>query len=134
MLLSCNILNGVASVNDFEFAQQIEFFEGDPVTVYIQLIDATKDRGADFNRKGRRYVPAAGAVMTVVITNIDDDKTYTKVATQPFSGDLSIWSFNISAANDIKGTPNLKLTLTEGSTVHRSFIKAAIRVSSLTMP
>ncbi len=134
MLLSAFFLNDVANVNSFDYVQQVELFEGDPITVYIQLVDSTKDRTSEFNRKGRRYTPSDGASMSVVITNIDDDKTYTKTATQPFSGDLSIWSFNISASDDVKGTPNLKLTLTEGSTIHRSFIKAAIRVSSLTMP
>lgn len=132
MLLSARFLSNVASVNIFDWVQPIEFNEGDPVTVYLQLVDASLDKEVQGWKPvvaGRRYVPASGATLQVIVQNIDDAKTLTKVATQPFpTTDPSIWSFSIAATDQVAGTVSLTLVLTEGGTVRRGLIKAAIRV------
>lgn len=137
MLLGARFMNDVASVNVFDWVQQVEMTEGDgPVTVTFQLIDKSVDR-EDLGWKplaaGRRYVPASGATMQVILKNIADSKTLTKVATQPFpTTDPSIWQFQIAAADAVKGTVSLTIALTEGATVRRAMVPAAIRAYSNT--
>jgi len=132
MLLSSRFLDNVSSVNSFDFVDKVEFFSGDQATVTLQLIDASLDKeNAGFRplTAGRRFVPASGATLQVILKNLDDAKTYTKVASQPFpTTDPSIWQFSISAADAVSGTVSLQLTLTEGAVIRRSLIKAALRV------
>jgi hypothetical protein len=99
--------------------------EGDPVTVFVQLIDASLDKAVG----GRRYMPASGATLQVVLMNIDTAKTYTKNASQPYpTSDPSIWSISIAAADLVRGTVNAQLVLTEGAVIRRGLLPAAIRV------
>lgn len=131
MILSARILASVGSVNDFCYTQQIKFVEGDQLDVYIQLIDAAKMDVADqWKPSGMRFMPAAGATLSVTIDNIDDAKKIARPATQPFPLDPSIWKFTIMASDGIKGTQNLKLALTQGGVVTRGLVKSVLRVSS----
>lgn len=137
MLLRARFMNNVASVNQFDWVQQVEMSEGDgPVTVTFQLIDSSVDRedqGWKPNVAGRRYVPAAGATLQVVLKNIDDAKTLTKVASQAYpTTDPSVWSFQIASTDPVKGTISLALILTESAKVTRGLVPAAIRVYSNT--
>lgn len=132
MILSSRFLANVCNVNDFDYGETVcEFTEGDAVTVYIQLIDAHKDDSKDgYQPAGRRFVPAAGATLSVVIENIDSAKKVTRAASQPFAGDPSIWSFPIYATDKIRGTATLRLVLAEGVKVTRGKVLAAFRVQS----
>lgn len=133
MLLSARFLNDVASVNSFEPADAAEFTEGDATYVYFQLIDLTLDRQADgFEPAGRRYVPAVGATLQCVIESIDDAKTVTRLADQPFAQDGSIWRVQILSSDTIRGTANLRLRLTEGSTTRTGLVKSGFRIHSAT--
>lgn len=128
MRLSCRILADVAGVNQFRVANQCEFTEGDSLTVYIQLFDATTD--TDFVPSGRRYVPAVGATLQVVLNSIDSAKKITRSATLAYPDrDESIWSFTITGTDKVRGTVHLKLTLTEGDTVKTGNVMGALRVS-----
>ncbi len=125
MLLSARWLQNVSTVNDWDFCDKVEFSEGDPVTVYLQLTDVSRDKPL-----GRRYVPEDDSTLQVTITNLDNAKAYAKTATQPYpTTDPSIWSFSISANDAVKGTPSIQLMLTEGAVVRRVLLKAAIRVA-----
>lgn len=130
MLLSARILKDVAGVNSFEYTNTVgEMTEGDSQTLYIQLIDASLDTpGQGFNPNGRRYVPASGATLSLVFGNIDDAKKVMRAATQPFPGDLSIWSVSILSTDKLRGTVSLSLTLTEGVKVTRGRIANALSV------
>lgn len=131
MVLSARFLADVGGVNAFAQVRNVEFTAGDTLTVYLQLIDSSKDLAADgFRPGGRRYVPAAGASLAVTINNVDDSKKITRLASQPFAGDSSIWSFTIMATDPIVGTADLRLVLTEGSTVTKGRVDAALRVQS----
>jgi hypothetical protein len=129
MLLSARVLEDVSTVNNFKVAADVEWTEGDPVTFYIQLIDASVDTAkCGYNPPGRRYMPAAGATLEVVFENIDDSKEVTKTATNPFATDTSIWAISILSSNTIRGTPQMRLTLTESTVVRRGVVKNAIRI------
>jgi hypothetical protein len=131
MLLSARLLNHYANINQFEQALQLEFTEGDPVTVYLQLVDLTKNK-ENKPLTGMRYVPASGSTLSVVIKSVDGTKTLTKTATNPEAGDRSVWSFSLSSTDSVKGTVSLQLTLTEGAVVKRGRVDNALMAYPLT--
>lgn len=130
MRLSARMLDNVSSVNSFAYVDQVEFTEGDATRVYFQLIDVTQDKGAQgFKPAGRRYMPAAGATLSVTLENIDDDKAITRAASQYSALDPSIWYVTIMATDVIRGTVNLALALTQSSVVTRGRVEAAVAIS-----
>lgn len=123
------MLNNVQSVNSFEWADEVEFTKGDSVNVYFQLIDASLDKAVKgFSPAGRRYVPAAGATLSVKLDNINDAIAITRAATQPYATDGSIWMLTVLATDVIIGTCALALTLTEGAKTTRGRVEAAVLV------
>jgi hypothetical protein len=131
MLLSVRPLNNVVGVNDFESVDHLEFTEGDGPSLFFQLIDLSKDRSEQgFLPAGRRYMPATGATLQVTFDNLDDAKVVTKTATQPFSGDPSIWRVDLMSTDPVSGTVRAKFALTEGVVVRRAVLDAALRVRS----
>lgn len=132
MLLSARILNNVASINSFEWADEAEFTQGDTVDIYFQLIDASLDKAVrGYQPAGRRYMPAAGATLSCKLDNIDDNIALTRAASQPFPLDPSIWKMNVLAADKIVGTCALVLTLTETDPkITRGRVEAAVLIRS----
>jgi len=132
MLLSARILEDVASVNSFEYAAQANWTEGDSLTLYIQLIDASLNTSRQgFEPVGRRYMPPAGSTLVVKLENIDDSKVVTRNAVQPFPEDASIWAIPILPTDKVRGAPQMRLILTEpGPKVTTGIVKNAIKVAS----
>lgn len=131
MLLSARVLKDVNNVNSFQHDLLLTWMQGDTLDVYLQLIDASLDRADQgFNPGGRRFCPEAGATLQVVLENLDDAKKITRMATQPFPLDASIWKVSIAASDGIKGTPQLRLVLTEGTKVTRGMGKLLFRIQS----
>lgn len=131
MLLSARMLNDVASVNSFEYADQASWFEGDATYMYFQLIDASLDTDMKgFNPAGRRYMPPALTTLSVQIQNIDTAKVINRLATQPYPEDASIWRIQILATDAIHGAPQLLLTLTEPTRTLKGLVKNAVRIHS----
>lgn len=128
MLLRARMLNAVASVNAYEVAEQVQFTQGDTVDIYFQLIDATLDPAPKFIPAGRRYMPAAGALLSVKLDNIDDNIAITRSAVQPFANDPSIWKVSVLGTDAIVGTCALVLTLTESGKVTRGRTEAAVEI------
>jgi hypothetical protein len=128
MLLSCRFLDNVCGANSFEYRPQLRFSEGDGPEIYIQLIDATLDRSeAGFNPGGRRYVPPTGAILQVTLDNINSANVVTRVATQPFPGDASIWKIQLLPTDKVVGTVALRLALTaNGKTVSGKVMNALL--------
>lgn len=122
MLLSAVLLENVGGVNTFTTSKQIQFTQGDSLSVYLQLVDLNKNL---------RYIPEENALLDIVLQNIDSSKQTVKPAIQPFSGDRSIWQFDILSSDQISGGTTLLLTLTEGLKVTRGSLKMALNVSPL---
>ncbi len=130
MLLGARLLSGVSSVNAFDFVSTVEATQGEAFDVYLQLIDKQRHTQAQgYDPAGLRYMPASGATLTVQVLNLDASKQLTRVASQPYAQDDSIWKFSILATDPVKGTVNLKLTLTEGAVVRTAYLQAALSVS-----
>jgi hypothetical protein len=131
MLLSARTLYAVSDVNSWDSSGlEVKFTEGDTLDVYLVLIDAGKDQ--DNKPRGRRYVPASGATLSVIIKSVDDSKTLTKTATQPFSNDGSIWKFTVNGTDALKGTYSLQLVLTQSSVATYGFVSNALSIISKT--
>jgi len=131
MLLSARFLNDVANVNSFEYAQVGQFTEGEASSVYFQLIDASVDGALKgFSPAGRRYIPATGATLSVVVNSIDDSVKITRAATNPFPDDRSIWKLDFLSTDKITGTASLQLTLTEGAVIRKGLVKNGLRIAS----
>ena len=134
MLLSARFLTDVADVNSWSTIPQLKMGEGEALTVYIQLVDIARDRAEQgFVPAGRRFVPASGATLQVVLQNINGAKVATKNATLAFSGaDNSIWTFSILSTDSVVGTVGVQLVLTESGKVTKGFLQAAILSQPLT--
>lgn len=129
MLLSARMLSDVGGVNNFDVTDAVRFSVGDAPAVYFQLIDESLDRTSQgYNPPGRRYMPAALAELEVVLDNIDTAKVVTRDATQPFPLDPSIWMIQLMSTDQVAGTVNLRLKLTEGAVVTRGGVKRALLV------
>jgi hypothetical protein len=130
MLLSARFLNDVSSVNSFEVAQVGQFTKGEAASVYFQLVDLSVDGALKgFAPAGRRYIPATGATLSVVVNSIDNAKKITRVATNPFPDDRSIWKLDFLTTDTVSGTLSLQLTLTEGSVVRKGLVKNGLRIA-----
>jgi len=129
MLLSCRILQDAVTVNSFEYASQVSWTEGSPQVVTFQLIDASLDTSIQgFNPPGRRYMPDSGATLQVTLESIDEAKRVTKTAYNPFASDTSIWAISILSTDTIRGAPQMRLVLTEGSDVTYGLAKCSIKI------
>lgn len=97
--------------------------------MYLQLIDSSLDRPEQgFSPAGRRYVPAVGSSLTVLFENIDDLKKLSRVAVQPFPLDGSIWKVSILSTDPLRGTPQIRLALSESGVTTRGLLKNCIRI------
>lgn len=131
MLLSARLLNNVSNVNSFDVSLQTKFTEGDSQTIFIQLIDLNKDPEAK-PLSGKRFVPATGATLNVVFKSNDTSKTVTKIATNPFPGDLSIFSFSVLPVDNLKGSWSILLALSQGGVVTNGRVDNAILIQPIT--
>ncbi len=132
MRLSAIFLTDVGGVNIFQESQQFEMTQGDAATVYIQLRDLSVQTAFQgYKNPGRRYMPAAGALLTVQIDTLNNANVaaLTKTCVQPFPEDPSIWRFTILPTDPVAGTKRLKLTLTEGANVSVGIVNAGLLVT-----
>lgn len=128
MNLSIQMLTSVANVNNFDYATEVKMTKGNAKTIYFRLVDS--EQHEDNTPAGLRYIPAAGATVSVDFLSLNDANEVTRLASNPFSEDTSIWSVPILSTDPIEGTVNLKITLTEGAVVTTIFAQAAILVGA----
>jgi hypothetical protein len=129
MLLSARIITDVQNANSYEHTDVAEISEGDNADIWFQLVDISLDKSLDgFQPAGRRYITAAGATLQCVIENINDAKVITRYATAPFAGDTSMWKISVLSSDGIRGTSNLRLTLTEDTSIKHGVVKNGIRI------
>jgi len=129
MLLGGRMLKNVQNVNSWQVATTLLLREGNATTVYFQIMDV--EQASDINdEQGLRYMPAAGSTMTITISSINSANVITRIATQPFPLDTSIWQFSILATDKI-AQGNLTFTLTELGVAKTGVISRAIALQSL---
>lgn len=129
MILSGRILANLVDVNTFTPTDAVRMREGDPVSVYLQLTDASVP---DCNSGGRRYVPIDGAVLQISILPLEcGAKIINRVCDQPFAGDASIFNFQLLPSDGLRGTQDLNFRLTEGNNVRTGVIRYGISAQAL---
>jgi len=131
MLLSARLLDDVCEVNAYKYVPEIEVTARDSFDIYIQLIDKSQNVARlGFNPSGLRHMPLAGATLTATVVNVNPAVAFSRVATQPFPRDTSIWRLSFLTTDPISaGTVTLSFALTEGAVVRRFTLLAALRVS-----
>lgn len=148
MRLGVRFLKDVADANAFSYtADPPTYYEGDDQVIYFQLVDentaalgtalapifqtglggggATLTSGA-----ARRYMPAAGATLRLILDSIEATRQVTRLAAQPFALDPSIWRLDVASSDVMRGTVDCQLRLAEGAIVHNASIKGFLRVLS----
>lgn len=127
MFLGVQMLKNVQSVNSFEQSAQVRLRQGNPSTIYFQLVDLEQ-----VNKYGEplRYVPANGATCTATISSINQAYVITRACSQPYSQDGSIWAMTILASDTVV-TGNFQITLSEGSTVRTAYCQMGVVVQSI---
>lgn len=119
MLLGAVMLKSVQNVNSFERNTQVTVRQGNPTTIYFQLVDLEQ---TDSFGQPLRYIPAVGASVTGTINSINTANVINRLASQPYvSDDRSIWSMSIFAT-DKPSAGNFDITLTEGSVVRTTTV------------
>lgn len=127
--IAIRLLDDVQSVNSLELATEVSATAGDPLTINLQLVN-TMRLSWDMNSPVVRYMPAVGATLSVTFENLDASKRITKIASQPFAQDGSIWRVDLMPQDTqkLRGTISLSYTLTEGTRVISGRLLAAILV------
>lgn len=98
-------LINVVDVNHWKIATQWTVYQQNSYTIFFQLQNAEIPVGytQDFSSQPQnplflRHIPAASSTLNVTINDLNSDYVVTAICSQPFSNDLSIWSFNLSAS------------------------------------
>lgn len=88
-MIQAKLLNSNASLNDFFTLEAVQFIPGENLTLAIQIFDV---------QKGNRYIPPAGATMTM--TFVDSNSTlFTRAAAVIDANDRSMWKASLSQAD-----------------------------------
>jgi hypothetical protein len=112
MRLTFKFLNNVKDFNTFDEVSELTIVEGTPQYLYIQLAQIFDEHMSPDEHK-LRYIPVdVAATLSIEFNNIDSSKNLSRIATNPFSQDKSIWRINI-LASDIIQSDSITVKLTE---------------------
>jgi len=106
MLLYAKLLEPVYDVNNFGVVDTLKIPANQTNNIYFQLF-SKKGNQADL-----RYIPNATATITVNFSHIDLNKVITRIATNPFIDDRSIWVVTL-LPNDVISNNSMQITLNE---------------------
>ncbi len=133
MRINARLLNSGATANSFEVKTFVTIHQGETTTLFFQFFDEDQD--------GLRYLPASGATTLVEIARFPEpfgtisntreilDRSIRRAATQPFSGDGSVWSMPLTAVDTVTMmSSNIRITLTEGAVISKAFLAQAIKI------
>lgn len=132
MILGARLLTSVVSVNFFDFTTQVEAAGGDAFDVYFQFIDKEQHTSSEgYSPSGNRYMPTPGASVVTTVLNLDGARQFSRVATQPFAQDPSIWKVSFLSTDPLDGTGSFKVVLTEGGVARTVYLQAALRIDNI---
>ena len=129
MILGIRILENVTDVNHFKIVGNRRIVLGETNTIYIQLIDSAQNEDGD--PEGLRYIPQ-GTVNKVIIEfpSLNEANRFTRIATQPFSGDASIWSVDI-LSTDTPVSGNIIITVEEDGNKKKAVAELGLSVEDI---
>lgn len=121
-MLSAQILNSSASLNDFDIIGSIQFIPGAPFTLVLRLTQPQRDDEL-------RYVADSGASLTLTLTQ--KDGTTLDLTASEFTDDRSIWSVSVTALqSDELASGNLIFTLNEGGAITKGWVENGLQLVS----
>ena len=109
MNFAVRLLDNVCNVNDFQEVETIELIRGNPYTLYFRVVQP--------NKSNLRYIPATPPAATglVKFKHLEDGKSVSRAASNPFPEDTSVWSVPILPTDEIQ-FDSMTFRLTEGTT------------------
>jgi hypothetical protein len=122
MKLALLALKNYNNINSFQEVSEISLQQGNPAVLYFRLVDL--DQSGD--GKYFRYLPAAGATMTVTLNNLDSNKIVTKISSMPAaSDDRSVWSISI-LDSDRFSKNSLEATLVDNGITYKIYFVSEV--------
>ena len=115
MILMFKHLEEVKDVNSFVQVDNKRIVKGNATALYFRIVQDKSE--IEEHLAPLRYISILGATATVKFNHIDTNKVLTRVATQPFADDRSIWKIDILSTDTNVAFDSMSLTLTEGSNV-----------------
>lgn len=109
MNFAVRLLDNVCNVNDFQEVETIELIRGNPYTLYFKVVQPNKDN--------LRYIPVSTPIPATGLAkfkHLEDGKSISRAATNPFPEDTSIWSIPILPTDEIQ-FDSMTFQLTEGT-------------------
>ncbi len=118
-MLSGDILNSEASLNNHFKLGTKEFFPGDEFTIVIRIMDKEQEI---------RYVPDADVVLTVIFNNLDGTELEIEDADiTVFENDRSIISIDISEAQSLNlAGGSFTFVLVEDGVTKKGLVKSGL--------
>lgn len=124
MLDTAKILSNVASANLFDKVELAKLRASNAESIYFRLWQTDRDE---------RYVPASGSTMQVKFLRGSDvsatptNQTTTVAASNPFSGDTSIWKIDLTITQvDKIVSGGMQIVLVESAVTKTIFVSDVI--------
>ena len=136
MRLNARMLKNVASVNQWEYANEAHAQEGQVNDIYIQLVDLDKlpqiDKSVVLPEFPLRHIPqyTTSVALEVTFESIDDAAEFSIAGSKPFPQDESIWKFTLSSTQTPQ-SGNVKFKLTTDGSDKYFLVISGIRVDLL---
>lgn len=126
MMYVFKFLTDVCDENNFRPVSELKFIKGNQQTIYFQLCTLRYDNTQI------RYIPQGVDSNNVIVNfdNLDDNKVISRVASQPFASDKSIYSV-IVGSSDCLAYDGMTVTLEEitgANTVTKKFLSSGTLV------
>jgi hypothetical protein len=128
MRLGVRMLNNSSTLNNLMYVNQTRINPGETATIMFQLVDL--DQQDVYQQKAPiRYIPLVGSQVTAALNSINQANNLSKIPSNPFTDDRSIWSFNLLASEtQTMAGVNMSVNLVEGSAVRVATAEAAVIV------
>lgn len=137
MRLSAKILKNVNNVNSWSYTSQAYMTEGQPNTLYLQLVDLNQvigvlpEKSPVSPENPIRYISQAVSLSVFVkFSSIDDDTEFEITGSQPFSQDRSIWRFDL-LSTQVPNSGYIQVRIMEDGVERKFNVKNAISVETI---
>lgn len=135
MRISAKMLKNVINVNRWNYATEAIVSQGQPNSVFVQLVDLehsfAEEKSKFFPEYPIRYISQATSLTaSAYFDSLNDDDQFSVVGVQPFSDDRSIWRFNIPT-NQVPRSGSLRITINEDGVERTFIVQQAISVEIL---
>lgn len=119
MNLWIKFLSSVFDVNNFREDQGVKVIKGNPTSLFLRLWNPDASL---------RYIPASGSSVSIEFENIDLSNSFSKIASQPFAGDMSIFKVILTAEETKKISNTVSASLTVGTDKYILLVDGSLEI------